>query len=82
MTKLIKNEFELHQRANDTTKMLAYNILPVDIVTRYSFIILYLWKLMYMFRLASGSKISIVDHISSATIIFIGVANLYSCAYL
>lgn len=42
MTKLIKNEFELHQRANDTTKMLAYNILPVDIVTRYSFIILFM----------------------------------------
>jgi class 3 adenylate cyclase len=59
--KLIQNEFENLQRSNETTKMLAYNILPTEIVK----------------RMCTGIKVSIVDQFSSATIIFIGMSNLY-----
>lgn len=59
--KLIQNEFENLQRSNETTKMLAYNILPTEIVK----------------RMCTGVKVSIVDQFSSATIVFIGMANLY-----
>jgi len=61
MAKLIQNEFELLQKSNETTKMLAYNILPTEIVK----------------RMCTGVKVSIVDQFSSATIIFIGMTNLY-----